>query len=449
MNLPRTRTAPTVFAQPLQHGLPRRLAAAGRQPSDRHATSAARHSAGAQARVRAQAWVLAVAAGLGLAACSKPAPAPEPVRAVRTMTVSQGTAGGAHEFAAEVRARTESRLGFRVGGKMVSRQVEVGQRVRAGQVLAQIDAGDLRLGQEAAAAAAQAATTQYELAAAEFKRFQELQAQGFISAWELERRESQLKATKAQAEQARAQADVQRNQAGYAVLTAPAAGVVLAVDAEPGTVLAAGTPVVRLAHDGPRDAVFAVPEDGAAAVRALIGRPAALQVRPWGAAAPLPATVREVAAAADPATRTFQVKADLGSAQVQLGQTLTAAMPQPLRQGVTRLPLTAVMQQQGQTAVWVVEPAAMTVKVQPIVVAGADGNEVVVASGLAAGQVVVTAGVHVLTPGQKVRLFKAGEAAPAAPAALSVASDSAAKATAATAPVPLAAAAAAASVPAR
>ncbi|MBL8347749.1 MAG: efflux RND transporter periplasmic adaptor subunit [Rubrivivax sp.] len=357
---------------------------------------------------------IAVAAA-ALAACSKPAPAPEPVRAVRTMNVASGVASGAHEFAAEVRARTESRLGFRVGGKMVSRQAEVGQRVRAGQLLAQLDAGDLRLGQEAAAAAAQAAVTQYELAAAEFKRFQELRSQGFISAWELERRESALKATKAQADQARAQAEVQRNQAGYASLNAAASGVITSVDAEPGAVLAAGAPVVRLAHDGPRDAVFAVPEDGVAAVRALLGRKDALQVRTWGSQGTLSATVREVAAAADPVTRTFQVKADLGAAVVQLGQTLAVSLAMPPRPGITKLPLTAVMQQQGQTAVWLLDPASMTVKVQPVVVAGAEGNEVVVASGLSPGQVVVTAGVHVLTPGQKVKYYvppSLGERAP-------------------------------------
>ncbi|MBL8361334.1 MAG: efflux RND transporter periplasmic adaptor subunit [Rubrivivax sp.] len=352
-----------------------------------------------------------------MAACTKPAPAPEPIRAVRTMAVASSSAGGTHDFAAEVRARTESRLGFRVGGKVVSRQAEVGQRVRAGQVLALLDAADLRLGQEAAAAAAQAAATQYELAAAEFRRFQDLHAQGFISAWELERRETSLKAARAQAEQAKAQADLQRNQAGHAALSAPAAGIVTAVDGEPGTVLAAGAPVVRLAHDGPRDAVFAVPEDGVGAMRALVGRAGALQVRPWGAAAALPATVREVAAAADPVTRTFQVKADLGSAQMQLGQTLTVSVALPVRQGVTRLPLTAVMQQQGRTAVWLVDTATMTVKPQPIDVAGADGNDVLVSSGLGTGQVVVTAGVHVLTPGQKVKLFQPREAAgPGVPA---------------------------------
>ena len=155
---------------------------------------------------------------------------------------------------------------------MVSRSAEVGQRVQAGQPLAQLDATDLRLGQEAAQAAVRAAQSAYDLAAAELKRYRELRDQGFISGLELERRETTLQAQQSQLDQARAQASVQGNQAAYAVLVAPAAGVVTAVEAEPGAVLAAGTPVLRLAHDGPRDVVFAVPEDGLAGMRALLGK---------------------------------------------------------------------------------------------------------------------------------------------------------------------------------
>jgi membrane fusion protein, multidrug efflux system len=354
-----------------------------------------------------------------LVACSRPEPAPEPVRAVRTMTVSAGIAGGVHEFAAEVRARTESRLGFRVGGKMTSRAADVGQRVKAGQALAQLDATDLRLSQDAAQAATRAAQTSFDLAAAEYKRYKELRDQGFISSIELERREATLKAQKAQLEQALAQAGVQGNQAGYAVLTAPAAGVITAVEAEPGAVLAAGTPVVRLAQDGPRDAVFTVPEDGLPAMRALLGKAGGLRVRPWNSTATLPATVREVAAAADAATRTFLVKADIGDARLQLGQTVTVLVDLPRLEGITRLPLAAVMQQQGQTAVWLVDKASMTVKVQPVSVLGADGNVVVVGSGLSPGQTVVTAGVHVLNPGQKVKFYEAPAAAPAPASAAS------------------------------
>lgn len=361
-------------------------------------------------------------AALWLAACSPKPPAPEPVRAVRVMTVAPDAAGGVQEYAGEVRARTESRLGFRVAGKLVSRPAEVGQRVRAGQALAQVDPADLRLQQDAAQAALRAAQAAYDFAAADFKRYEELRAQGFISAMELERRESGLKAQRAQLDQARAQAEVQGNLATYSVLTAPAAGVVTATEAEVGAVLAAGTPVLRVAHDGPRDVVFSVPEDAVVGIRSLQGRRDALRVRPWGQATALPATVREVAAAADPATRTFLVRADIGQAPVQLGQTMTVQLDLPRRDAAARLPLTAVMRQQGQTAVWVLDTASMTVKVQPIAVAGADGNSVMVASGLQPGQRVVTAGVHTLTPGQKVKLYDAalavnGPAQAPAPAA--------------------------------
>ena len=304
----------------------------------------------------------------------------------------------------------------------MARPAEVGQRVRAGQALAQVDPADLKLQQDAAQAALRAAQAAYDFAAADFKRYEELRAQGFISAMELERRDSGLKAQRAQLDQARAQAEVQGNLATYSVLTAPAAGVVTATEAEVGAVLAAGTPVLRVAHDGPRDVVFSVPEDAVVGIRSLQGRRDALRVRPWGEATALPATVREVAAAADPATRTFLVRADIGQAPVQLGQTMTVQLDLPRRDAAARLPLTAVMRQQGQTAVWVLDTTSMTVKVQPIAVAGADGNSVMVASGLQPGQRVVTAGVHTLTPGQKVKQYDAalsvnGPAPAPAPAA--------------------------------
>jgi multidrug efflux system membrane fusion protein len=352
-----------------------------------------------------------------LAACSPKPPAPEPVRAVRVMTVAPDAVGGVQEYAGEVRARTESHLGFRVAGKLVARPAEVGQRVGAGQALAQLDPADLKLQQEAAQAALRAAQASVDFAAAEFKRYEELRAQGFISAMELERREGGLKAQRAQLDQARAQARVQGNLAAYAVLTAPAAGVVTATEAEVGAVLSAGTPVLRVAHDGPRDVAFSVPEDAVAGIRALLGRSGALRVRPWAQPAALPATVREVAAAADPVTRTFLVRADIGAAPVQLGQTMTVLLELPRRDAAARLPLTALMRQQGQTAVWVLDAASMTVQVQPIVVAGADGNSIMVAGGLQPGQRVVTAGVHTLTPGQKVKLFEEAPPAPALPAA--------------------------------
>jgi RND family efflux transporter MFP subunit len=215
-----------------------------------------------------------------------------------------------------------------------------------------------------------------------------------------------LSAARAQYEQARAQASVQGNQTRYATLTADASGVITSVDAEPGAVVAAGASVVRLAHDGPRDVVFNVPEDRVAQLRAVGGKPGALKVHVWNdGRTPIEATVREVAASADPATRTFVVKADVGRANVRLGQTATVKVEMPRVEGQIKVPLTAVFEAKGAPAVWVLDKSSMTVKQQVVRVAGAEGNDVVLAGGVEAGATIVVAGVHVLTPGQKVRLY--------------------------------------------
>jgi len=364
------------------------------------------------------------AATLVLAACAKTEPAPEPIRAVRTITVSSDAAGGVQEYAAEVKARTESRLGFRVGGKLVRRNVDAGSTVTAGQVLAQLDPQDLRLGQDAARAALVAAQANYDQTLADFKRYKDLRDQEFISSAELERRDTALKAAKAQLDQAKAQASVQGNQAAYAALVADASGVITGVDAEPGMVVGAGTPVLRLAHDGPRDVVFSVPEDKVTLIKAVAGQPGRFKVRLWGAnGEPMVATIREIAAAADPVTRTFAVKADIGaeaSKSVRLGQTATMLVEMPKTVGINKLPLSALKEEQGRTIVWVVDKQSMTVKPQPVMVAGADGNDAVIAGGLNPGQIVVTAGVHVLNPGQKVK-FYADPAVAAAAATAAVA----------------------------
>lgn len=364
-------------------------------------------------------YALVLASLATLSACSKPEPAAAPIRAVRTVTVAPQTAGGAHEYAGEVKARTESRLGFRVGGKIVRRDADLGDSVKAGQLLAQLDPQDLRLGQEAARAALSAAQVSLDQAAADFVRFKELRDQGFISSAELERRETALKSAQAQFEQARAQNSVQGNQATYASLLADAKGVITAVEAEPGMVVAAGSPVLRLAHDGPRDVVFAVPEDKVSLIKQLAGVPGRFKVRLWGSSGePLPATIREISAAADPVTRTFLVKADIGHAAVRLGQTATVLVELPQTAGVTKLPLSALKEERGRTVVWLVDRQSMTVRAQPVQVAGADGNDAVITGGLQSGQVVVTAGVHVLNPGQQVK-FYVDPGAPSASAAAS------------------------------
>jgi len=348
---------------------------------------------------------LALAASLLLAACGRKQEASEPVRAVRTMTVGQLAGATTRDYAAEVHARIESRLAFRVGGKITKRPVNLGDRVTAGQALAQVDPSDLRFGQDAARAALSAAQVNYDQTAIDFKRYQDLRAQGFISAADLERRNSGLQAAKAQLDQARAQAGMQTNQAAYAALTADAPGVITAVYADVGAVVGAGTPVVSLAHDGPRDVVFAVPEDQLPIFRSLQGKPGAVTVTLWGGKEAIPAAIREVAAAADPASRTFQVKADVPDGTAELGQTATVHVELAPADGKLRLPLQAVAGQGNQSYVWVLDKATMTVHQQPVVVLRPEGDNLVLDRGLKSGDTVVTAGAHVLTPGQQVTLY--------------------------------------------
>lgn len=346
-----------------------------------------------------------VASALVLSACSRPAPTEEPIRAVKVVTVGVDSIRAGNEFAGEVRARVESRLGFRVAGKIVRRQAELGQRVRAGEALAQLDPQDYQLAATAAKAQVAAAQTNRDLAAADFKRYKELREQNFISGAELERREAALKAAQAQLDQALAQGSAQGNQAAYTTLVADVSGVVTAVDAEPGQVVAAGTPVVRIAQDGPRDVVFSVPEDKVGRVKTG----SAVDVRVWGSQAVIKGTVREVAASADPVTRTFTVKVAMPASEAMaLGSTVVVSPAALDRSGtqVVKLPTSAFRQDGQASAVWVLDTASMTVKLQPVVIATADGNEVVVASGLQTGMQVVTAGVHVLSPGQKVTIYK-------------------------------------------
>lgn len=353
-----------------------------------------------------------------LSACSQAAPPEEPVRAVKVLTVGASTQRSSIEYSGEVMARVESRLGFRVAGKIIRRSVELGQRVKAGQVLAQLDPQDYKLSEAAARAQLAAAATNRDLAEADFKRYKDLKEQNFISGAELERRDTTFKAAQAQFDAARAQLSGQGNQAAYTTLVADVSGVVTSVDAEVGQVVAAGTPVVRIAQDGASDVLFAVPEDKVQLLR--VG--SAAQVQQWSTQALVQGLVREVAASADPVTRTYAVRVALSPKDaLPLGSTVsvTAAALSHGDQGVIKVPTSALLRDGTSSAVWVLDPASMTVKLTPVEVVTADGNEVVLGSGLKPGMQVVAAGVHVLSPGQKVTLYQAGRAAlPAAPASV-------------------------------
>lgn len=355
---------------------------------------------------------------MALAACSKQEAPQEPVRAVKVTTVSAGEHPVVGEFSAEVRARVESRLGFQVAGKLLDRPAELGQRVKAGQLLARIDAQDYQLALQAAQAQVNSAQSQRDLAFADVQRFESLKAQNFISGAELERRQTSLKAAEASLQQAQAQAQTLGNQAGYTRLTASHAGVITGVEAEVGQVLAAGQPVVRLAHDGPRDAVFSVSE----AMFLALKPGQAMQAVLLSTGQSLKGQVRELAASADPVTRTYQVKLALqASERLPLGATVHVLAPEwkGSQTAAIKLPTSALAQQGAGTVVWVLDEARMTVNTQAVELGAVVGNEVVITAGLQAGQKVVTAGVHVLSPGQKVTVFGASPATAPAAAAIS------------------------------
>jgi RND family efflux transporter MFP subunit len=342
-----------------------------------------------------------------LSACSRQEAAPEPVRAVKVTTVGAQALQLQAMYAGEVRARVESRLGFRVAGKLTQRAVDVGQRVAAGQLLAAMDPQDYQLSAQAAQAQMLAAQTQRDVALADYKRYESLRAQGFISGAELERREASLKAADASLVQARSQSQSQSNQVAYARLQAAAAGVVTALEAEVGQVLSAGQPVLRLAHDGPRDAVFNVPEQLVQTFK--VGMP--MQAELADSSVSLQGQVREVGASADPVTRTFTVKLALqASERLPLGTTINVRVPGPLAGAAVQaiqLPTSALRQEGEGTAVWVLDEASMTVQSQKVTLGPVQAQQVAIASGLKAGQKVVVAGAHVLSPGQKVTLYKA------------------------------------------
>ncbi len=331
-----------------------------------------------------------------IAACSVPEPPAPPLKLVRTLKVgAEGTANSALDraYSGEVRARIETTLGFRIGGKIVERLVDAGQAVKAGQVLARLDPAD-------AALQATQAEAQRALAAADLARYRDLKAKNFISASALDARETTFKA-------AEAQAALARNQSTYTTLAADRAGVIGQVLAEPGQVVGAGQAVFRLAPDGEREIAISIPESEVG--RFKLGQPA--EVKLWsGADKAIQGRLREVSPAADPVTRTFAARIALKDADPRLALGMTATVRFPLGEaaGASRqlIPLSAIFQQGEQAAVWKVG-ADGTVNLQKITVAAYTDAGAVVSEGLAGGETIVAAGVNLLTTGEKVRIAQA------------------------------------------
>jgi RND family efflux transporter MFP subunit len=343
-----------------------------------------------------------------LVACTDKPAKTEDIRPVRVMVVAPSGAKNQVELAGEVQPRYESRLGFRVGGKVIARRVDVGTVVRRGQLLMQLDASDFQLAQAQAKASVSAADSTLSLAQAELNRYRELRQKNFVSQALLESKEAAYKAALANHEQATVGLRVQANQSSYTSLIADADGVVTGIDAEVGQVVSPGMPVVRIARTGEKEVRVSIPEDQVAKLKRISD----VTVRTWAnPELALEGRLRELSPVADPASRTFTAKIALPKAgsEIQLGMTATVSFANEAAPGI-RLPMTALFNQKEKTAVWVVEQGV--VKLVTVDVAGAVGNEIVIASGLASGQTVVTAGVNLLREGQKVTVLGDTAAAP-------------------------------------
>ena len=324
---------------------------------------------------------------------------------MRAVTVSPLVTSAAAELAGEVRPRIETKVGFQVAGRIARRVVEVGQTVQTGQTLATLDPADYQLGLAAARAQVAAAQVDRDQQRLDYKRFEELSRQGFISGADLERRKAGLDAAEARFSQAAAQADVSGNQAAYSTLRASANGVVTGVDAEAGQVVTAGQSVVRIARTEEKEVLVSIPEGQLDALRRIND----VRVRLWASDRELRGKVREIAPMADPATRTYPARITLLDApsSVALGMSATVTFVAPVAASVITLPLQSLFKDGDSTFVWLLDKREMTVKRSPIKLASVAGNDVVIASGVTAGDTVVTAGVHLLKPGQKVKLLDA------------------------------------------
>lgn len=355
--------------------------------------------------------------GVLLAGCAPKVEVSADIRPVRVVRAVAGDAQGATAFAAEIKPRYEGDLSFRVAGKILARNVELGASVRRGQVLARLDPQDANLNLAAAHANLASAESDLEFARADLARYKDLRDRNFVSQGVYDQKDNAFKAATARRDSARAQAGVSGNQASYATLNADADGVVVAIGAEAGQVVSAGQPVLRVARLGEKDAVLNVGENQVALIRA--NPKAAISL--WAAPDKLcRGRVREIAAAADAATRTYQVKLAIADADEQLrwGMSANVGFAGSVAQAqVILLPMTSLLQSDdksgAQPAVWVVG-ADQKVQLRAITIGRYGESGLMVTGGLNGGELVVVAGVHKLKAGQSVKPMAADAQSPAA-----------------------------------
>jgi len=336
-----------------------------------------------------------------LAACGKQAEPAKVERPASTIVVGAEASDSGNVYSGEVHARYETVLGFRIGGKIVERLVDAGAFVRKGQVLARLDAADTGL-------QASAANAQYHLAEEELQRYRELRDKGFVSQSALDAKETALKA-------AAAQAGLARNQAAYTSLLSDRDGVVSATFAEVGQVVSAGQPVLRVAQQGEREVTISVPESRFSSIK--VGMPAEIELNATDSnvQSTVAGHVREISPAADPASRTYPVRVsfDAKNAKVALGMTARVKFKESAKNSTQKnsgflVPLTAIFQQGDKAAVWIVA-ADRSVSLRSVEVAAYRDDGALIASGIAAGERIVSAGVHKLSVGEKIQIIESGK----------------------------------------
>ncbi|WP_448204856.1 efflux RND transporter periplasmic adaptor subunit [Azospirillum sp. sgz302134] len=334
----------------------------------------------------------------------------DPVRPVRVAAVERRAAGETLSLPGEIQAQDEVSLSFRVDGRMIERLVNVGDTVKAGQVIARLDPEPARNALRAARADLTAAMGQQTLARNDYERQETLLRQGWTTRARYDAAAQALKAAQAQVDAAQAQFDTAQDRLGYTELVSDGAGTVTARGAEPGEVVAAGRMIVHLARQGGRDAVFDVPASAIqGAIRDAPSNPVVTVALVSDPATRATGRVREVAPQADPVTRTFKVRVGLQEPPeaMRLGSTVSGSI-QVGGVGGIEIPATALTQANQQPAVWIVDRATNTVALRNIDLDRYDLARVMVARGLEADEIVVTAGVQALRPGQKVRILGEG-----------------------------------------
>lgn len=358
-------------------------------------------------RYRTLAALLAL---LTLGACSTPEPVAPPPRPAVVGQPQPAAASADTVYSGEIRARHESQLAFRVGGKIERRLLDVGARVVPDDVLAVLDATDLELQLAAARAAAASARAEADLARADYERADALLERNLISRSQHEAAHTAQAAAQARLQQAQAQLRAAQNQTAYTQLRADRAGVLSRIQAEAGQVVAPGQVIAELAQDGEMEVEFALPESQLARYRT--GMPATVSL--WADdRRQYPGRIREIAPDAQAGSRTYRARVALTEADtaVQLGMTARVAFAgQDGDQGPARLavPLTAIHGEDGQAMVWRVDPASHQVRQQPVQVAAWREDEAELAGGLAATDWLVLVGAHQLHEGQVIRPIDAG-----------------------------------------